>query len=242
MIPLKNKVNVNAPVGTYPLGTSPFGTLRNNPGDNSGTPVDVNLVEDILIFAEALMAIANITPNNIVDTNAIPQLLQALDVFIAAGVLPETSRALAAEALLASLVQLAAETTRAEAAEAAIGTGWQSITTGLTITATGGTITGSTYTFNYVVIGKTLLANIKLVPGTYSTSPNPPSAINIQLPNGMTFASAGTNLGFMEGQGNLGAANWTTGATNNIIAMSSFNNAYIGTTSLMEFMITGQIN
>lgn len=81
MIPLKDKVNVNAPVGTYPFGAEPFGTLRDNPGDNSGTPVDVVLVQDIMIFAEALMAAAQVTPNGVLDVGGSPQLLIALATF-----------------------------------------------------------------------------------------------------------------------------------------------------------------
>jgi len=99
MIPLKDKVNVNAPVGTYPFGTSPFGTLRNNPGDNSGTPVDVDLVQDLMIFAEALMASGGVTPNGVLDTGGIPQLLQALgniiNTNIAATVATETDAGIA---------------------------------------------------------------------------------------------------------------------------------------------------
>lgn len=99
MIPLKDKVNVNAPVGTYPFGTSPFGTLRDNPGDNSGTPVDVVLVQDLMIFAEALMASGGVTPNGVLDTGGIPQLLQALgniiNANIAATVATETDAGIA---------------------------------------------------------------------------------------------------------------------------------------------------
>lgn len=73
MIPLKDKVNVNPPSVPYP-----FGELRDNPGDNTGTPVDNQLVNDVMQFMEVLMANASITPNGLPenDTNGF-QLLQA---------------------------------------------------------------------------------------------------------------------------------------------------------------------
>ena len=48
---LKTKVNVDAPTTAYP-----FGNVRNNPGDRSGTPVDVELVGDAMQFFEVLMS------------------------------------------------------------------------------------------------------------------------------------------------------------------------------------------
>lgn len=51
MIALASKVNVDAPSSAYP-----YGNVRNNPGDSSGTPVDVSLVGDAMQFFEALMA------------------------------------------------------------------------------------------------------------------------------------------------------------------------------------------
>lgn len=65
MIPLKDKTNVNAPNGTWP-----YGELRDNPGDNSGTPVDEVLVSDVMQLMEAVMADAGITANGLLDNLA----------------------------------------------------------------------------------------------------------------------------------------------------------------------------
>ena len=78
MIALKDKVNVNAPSGAWP-----YGELRDNPGDNSGTPVNEELVSDVLQLMEALMASAGVTPNGLLDNAANDfQLLTALYLFI----------------------------------------------------------------------------------------------------------------------------------------------------------------
>lgn len=65
MIPLKDKTNVNSPNGTWP-----YGELRDNPGDNSGTPVDEALVSDVMQLMEAVMADAGITANGLLDNLA----------------------------------------------------------------------------------------------------------------------------------------------------------------------------
>lgn len=78
MIPLKNKTNVNAPNGTWP-----YGELRDNPGDNSGTPVNEELVSDVMQLMEVVMADAGITANGQLDnlTNGF-QLYQAFIEFV----------------------------------------------------------------------------------------------------------------------------------------------------------------
>lgn len=75
---LRNKVNVTAPDGTYI-----YGKLRNNPGDNTGTPVDEELFNDSMQLFEAVMADAGITPNNLPDnlTNGF-QLYNAFIEFV----------------------------------------------------------------------------------------------------------------------------------------------------------------
>lgn len=55
---LHTKANVNAPGGSYP-----FGRVRNNPGDNSGTHVDEELVGDLMQFFEKLMDDGGVSPN-----------------------------------------------------------------------------------------------------------------------------------------------------------------------------------
>ena len=55
---LKNKTNVIAPGGDYP-----YGRLKDNPGNNTGTPVDENLLGDASQFFEKLMAEGGIAPN-----------------------------------------------------------------------------------------------------------------------------------------------------------------------------------
>lgn len=56
---LSNKVNVDAPSATYP-----FGRVKDNPGDNTGTPVDEALLGDLIQFFEKLMDAAGQTFNN----------------------------------------------------------------------------------------------------------------------------------------------------------------------------------
>lgn len=65
MIKLEDKSNVNAPSVPYP-----YGSLRNNPGDNTGTPVNVNLVGDVMQLMEKIMAESGITPNGLPDNEA----------------------------------------------------------------------------------------------------------------------------------------------------------------------------
>lgn len=78
MIPLKDKVNVNAPSSAWP-----FGELRDNPGDNSGTPVDEALVSDVMQFMESIMNSAGVTANGQLDNNITGfQLFQAFKLCV----------------------------------------------------------------------------------------------------------------------------------------------------------------
>jgi len=71
---LSTKQNVNPPSGTYP-----FGQIRDNPGDNTGTPYNESLYGDLQQFIEKLFnasgIVANALPEN--ATNGF-QLYQAL--------------------------------------------------------------------------------------------------------------------------------------------------------------------
>ena len=64
---ISNLTNVDAPGGAYP-----YGRVRDNPGDNSGTPVNEAMLGDILQLMHALMAEAGLTfngqPDNLVDS------------------------------------------------------------------------------------------------------------------------------------------------------------------------------
>jgi hypothetical protein len=78
MIALKDKVNVNAPNGTWP-----YGELRDNPGDNSGTPVDEVLVSDVMQLMEYIMNDGGVVPTGLLDNLANGfQLADALTLFI----------------------------------------------------------------------------------------------------------------------------------------------------------------
>ncbi len=77
MKPLKNKTNTVPPGGDYP-----FGDLRDNPGDNSGTPVDRNLLGDIHRTVEKIMDVSGIVANNLDDNEA--NGYQIYDAFVKA--------------------------------------------------------------------------------------------------------------------------------------------------------------
>lgn len=78
---LKNKTNVIAPGGNYP-----YGRLKDNPGNNTGTPVDENLLGDASQFFERLMAEAGITPNGQPENSSDGfQLVDALKELIKKG-------------------------------------------------------------------------------------------------------------------------------------------------------------
>lgn len=59
---LANKVNTVPAGGDYP-----YGDLKDNPGDNSGTPVNRDLMGDIHRTVEKIMDEGNVTPNNLDD-------------------------------------------------------------------------------------------------------------------------------------------------------------------------------
>jgi len=82
MIKLEDKSNVNAPSVSFP-----YGSLRNNPGDNTGTPVNVNLVGDVMQLMEKIMAESGITPNGLPDNEANGwQLYEALLLLTGGGI------------------------------------------------------------------------------------------------------------------------------------------------------------
>lgn len=62
---LKDKVNTVPPGGDYP-----YGDLRDNPGDNSGTPVNRDLMGDIHRTVEKIMDEAGIVANGLDDNEA----------------------------------------------------------------------------------------------------------------------------------------------------------------------------
>lgn len=59
MRPLRNKTNVIAPTSIYP-----YGRVKDNPGDGTGTPVNEQVYGDIHQFFEKLMADAGMAANN----------------------------------------------------------------------------------------------------------------------------------------------------------------------------------
>ena len=262
MIPLASKVNVNAPSTAYP-----FGNVRNNPGDSSGTPVDVNLVGDAMQFFEALMVSAGVTPNGQPESYTYGfQLIAALAAYIRAQVLayyasttqigvsrfathPEASAGVANNIGITPLTlgevvtdAVSAETARAEAAEAAIGTGWQKvINAGIFLGTTGGGSvgqTGSNY-INWVIIGKTVHITFNISVAISGT----PTTINFTLPGGMKWATAfvGSNIIFVEGaSGNIGSVNYGSGGTD--VAMGVITGGGLSSSILnFEGSLTGQI-
>lgn len=62
---LKNKTNTVPPGGDYP-----YGDLKDNPGDNSGTPVNRELMGDIHRTIEKIMDEAGITANGLDDNES----------------------------------------------------------------------------------------------------------------------------------------------------------------------------
>lgn len=62
MILLENKTNVNPPSPTFP-----YGDLRNDPGDNTGTPIDRVLMSDVMQTMERIMSQSGITANGQLD-------------------------------------------------------------------------------------------------------------------------------------------------------------------------------
>lgn len=71
---LQNKTNVTAPDATWP-----YGDLNDNTGSNTGTPVNKELMTDVLQLMEKLMDEAGITANGDPDNDANGwQLFEAL--------------------------------------------------------------------------------------------------------------------------------------------------------------------
>jgi len=64
-IKLEDKPNVMAPTGDYP-----YGDIKDNPGDNSGTPVNRLVYADFHQFFAKLMDTAGIVYNNQPDNNS----------------------------------------------------------------------------------------------------------------------------------------------------------------------------
>lgn len=62
---LVNKTNTVPAGGDYP-----YGDIKDNPGDNSGTPVDRNLIGDIHRNVMKIMDAAGVVPNNLDDNEA----------------------------------------------------------------------------------------------------------------------------------------------------------------------------
>jgi hypothetical protein len=77
MIPLISKPNVISPSSTYP-----YGAIKDNPGDGSGTPVNALVYGDFHQFFAKLFSSSGLTANEIVDnaTNGF-QLFEALWMF-----------------------------------------------------------------------------------------------------------------------------------------------------------------
>lgn len=81
MIRLANKTNAGSPTSTWP-----FGKIVNDPGTNTGSPVDEQAYQDIHQFFEKLFDTSGLTANNLPDNfdNGF-QLYQALQKIIALG-------------------------------------------------------------------------------------------------------------------------------------------------------------
>jgi hypothetical protein len=78
MRPLASKTNVTPPGGDYS-----YGRIKDNPGDNTGTPVNEAVYGDLHQFFERLMAIAGVTANNLPENDANGyQLFTALQTVI----------------------------------------------------------------------------------------------------------------------------------------------------------------
>lgn len=64
MRPLANKTNVAPPDDDYP-----FGRIKDNPGNNTGTPINEEVYGDFHQFFEKLMAEGLVTPNDLPDND-----------------------------------------------------------------------------------------------------------------------------------------------------------------------------
>ena len=187
---LRNKVNVTAPDGTYI-----YGKLRNNPGDNTGTPVDEELFNDSMQLFEAVMADAGITPNNLPDnlTNGF-QLYNAFIEFVRNKQATLTQKGTAelatdAETITGTDTDRIVTPSNLDAwYEANFNQPWVLRSNVADVVVTGGT--GTTVTLSnikYKIIGKTMIMNFK---GSI-TNTTAPSSFTIKIP-----ASKVVNTGF----------------------------------------------
>lgn len=188
MIPLASKPNVNAPTGNFPMGE-----VRNNPGDNSGTPCNETLHGDWSQFFDGLMLNGGVSPNGVLDQGPSPP---------ATGVRPDTSYQLlnalwnlielVANGLISAAVAIVNtaignETTRATAAEKAIAVGWIQTTPSVSANG-GGTISiGGNNLISYCVLQPSAVAKRTMIISwdfdvTQLTSTV--SSINVSIPLG----------------------------------------------------------
>lgn len=61
---IKDLPNITAPAGIYP-----YGRIKDNPGDNTGTKMNENSFGDIFQFFSRMMTNAGVTSNNLPDNN-----------------------------------------------------------------------------------------------------------------------------------------------------------------------------
>lgn len=86
---LASKPNVTIPGGNYP-----FGRIKDNPGDDSGTPVNEEVYGDFHQFFEKLMDDAGLSANGQPENSSSGfQLNNALDAIIASAIAPKVNKA-----------------------------------------------------------------------------------------------------------------------------------------------------
>lgn len=95
-IPLEDKPNVTSPGGNYP-----YGDIKDNPGDNSGTPVNREVYADFHQFFAKILDAGSIVPNGLLENQA--NGFQYFDALIA------NIRATAATEALAGTVERATQ-------------------------------------------------------------------------------------------------------------------------------------
>lgn len=189
MIALKDKVNVNPVSGTWP-----YGELRDNPGDNSGTPVNEELVSDVMQLMEAVMADAGITANGLLDNLANGfQLYQAFIEFVRNKQATETLKGTAEIATNAEVIT-GTDTERMVVPSAL--TAWfnnkfgawtlrSNVADIVVVGGSGVSITASS--IKYKVIGKTMHVTFRFT----STNTTVPTYYEILIPD-----SKSANIGF----------------------------------------------
>ena len=169
MIPLKNKPNVNAPNSTWP-----FGELRNNPGDGSGTKVNEVMLGDQSQFFETMMVEGSVTPNGQLDNGAngfqlgtafVNWVTAIINSIIASTTVLGISRFATQTEVNTGTANDIGITPLALATVGATGA-WQSVTlngTNVTVGAGTGTISSVSGTLKYKVIGKSFIGNIDVL-------------------------------------------------------------------------------